>query len=274
MDAATSWLPVGAANVPAVGATLAAAFETWSARWLGPSSLVLASVEPVENGHYPGAIEGGWVAYGRTVAIATSRPEMRRIAGAALQASIESLVLSEADADIVDGFTDRMIADLSAEVERAFGLAADDASAPRRVLDPFGRRGGIVAAAAIGCGETLLRLALPVGLWAGAVRKSLAPARAQADPLPPLSDALSATPVRVEAVLGRAVLPFGEVVALAPGDLLVLDTSVAAGAELRLASSTRLLARASLAAAGDRLALALQPAGCPKKETQDGKAPA
>jgi hypothetical protein len=273
MPQAADWLPAGAARTPALRAILAAALETWSARWLGAATLILTDVETIEADACAAPLDGGWTIHHDKVAIAASRPQVRRLAGMAVQAPVEALVLSEADADLLDAFAERMLTDLSASLELAFGGAAGENGPPRRVIDPFGTQGGLLASAAIGCGEPLVQFALPMGLWAGALRTSLALGRRPAVPLPPVSPVVAETRIAVEALLGRAVLRLGEVVALAPGDLIVLDSSVEGGAELLLAGSGRPLARGTLTAAADRLALALHSKQA-RKDPQDAEAAA
>jgi hypothetical protein len=63
--------------------------------------------------------------------------------------------------------------------------------------------------------------------------------------------------VRIEARLGVAVLALGELAALGPGDVLILDRSIEQGAALALPSSARPFARAAIAERGAELSLTL-----------------
>ena len=74
-----------------------------------------------------------------------------------------------------------------------------------------------------------------------------------------LSRAIGSTPVQVEARLGATTLPLGDLAGLAPGDVLILDRQVAAGASLALFGSGRAFADGAIEDRDHGVALLLSP---------------
>jgi hypothetical protein len=252
-EAFSAWLPRGAVDAPAVRRLVADTAESWSRKWFAAGALSAEGFEAVPRGAWQPAPD--WRVYGSAVALAPCGSALIPLAGLALGAEPERLVLSEVDRDIIGRFTTGIAADLALSLERALGLDPPGEAAEKAVEDPLAG-GGLAFALENGVGTPLLRAAIPVSAIAGFVKGRLPPARARA-PLGRLARALGATPVRIEARLGRTVVPLGELAGLAPGDVLVLDRAIARGAGLALDRAGHSFADAAIAERGDGVALLL-----------------
>ena len=253
-EAFSAWLPRGAMDAPAVRRLVSGTVEAWSRTWFAAGALAAAGFEALPRGASKPAPD--WRVYGRTVALAPCGSALIPLAGLALGAEPERLVLSEVDRDIIGRFTTRIAADLALSLERALGLDAPGEAAEAAVEDPLAG-GGLAFALENGVGTPLLRAAIPLPALAGFVKAQLPPARRPQAPIGRLARAIGATPIRIEARLGRTIVPLGELAGLAPGDVLVLDRPVARGAGLALDRTERTFADAAIAERGDCVALLL-----------------
>jgi len=251
---ARDWLPAAALDAPAVRRALGDAVSSWSERWLPGGRLAAAGFAA----HRPGAPlpASGWTRYGTAALLAA---DGLRLAGLALGTRPEGLVLSEVDRDILGRFTARIAADLASALDRAIGRTPPAEGEAEPVADDPLPDGGLLFAIADCAGAPVLHGAVPLAALVP-FRKSLL--RGERRPRPALARlgrAAGATPVRVEARLGTAVLALGDLAALGAGDVLILDRSIEQGAALALPRSSRPFARAAIAARGAEVALTLSP---------------
>ena len=251
-----AWLPREAMDAGPVRHLVAAAVEAWSGKWFATGRLAASGFEASHSGASCRA--SGWRVYGSAVALAVGAPATIALAGLALGAAPGRLVLSEVDQDIIGRFTTRIAADLALSLEQALGLDPTGRGGDVAVEDAL-PRGGMVFTLADGAGAPVLNGAIPTAALVTFLKSTLPPARRARSPMSRLSRAIGATPVQVEARLGATTLPLGDLAGLVPGDVLVLDRAVAAGAGLALFRSDRTFANAAIADRGESLALLLSP---------------
>jgi flagellar motor switch/type III secretory pathway protein FliN len=251
---ARDWLPVAALDAPAVRRALGDAVEFWSDRWFPGVRLAAAGFEVRRAGAPLPA--PGWRRYGTAAALAGTGVEQLRLAGLALGNRPESLVLSEVDRDIIGRFTTRIFADLAGALDRAIGRDPPAGETETLADDPL-PDGGLAFAVADGAGAPVLHGAVPLAALVPFRKSLLAGARRPRPALARLGRAIGTTPVRVEARLGAAAIALGELAALAPGDVLILDRSIEQGASLALPHSGRSIARAAIAERGSEISLTL-----------------
>ncbi|HYF22972.1 MAG TPA: FliM/FliN family flagellar motor C-terminal domain-containing protein [Caulobacteraceae bacterium] len=252
---AQPWLPVDALVREAVRAPLDAAVRRWSARWFAGRSVGVPRLAAVPATERP---RGDWRVYRRAAAIDCSRQARTRIADLGLDCSLDRLTLGEADRRLVDAFEREVLRDLSQTVEDALGVLGDWRPAPETPAEPLGRLGGATAGLADDRGAPLLTLALPQACLLPLCRESLGPPRPGEEPPGSRVRALASTPVALEAVLGQAEVALADLKALAPGDVLVLDTRLDGPALLRVAGAGRPVAEGVLTQDEDALALKLK----------------
>jgi len=249
---ARDWLPAAALDAPAVRRALDHALSSWSERWLPAGRLAAAGFAAHRSGTPPPA--SGWNRYGTATLLAADE---FRLAGLALGTRPEGLVLSEVDRDILGRFTARIAADLASALDRAIGRNPPaEADAEPVAGDPL-PDGGLLFAIADAAGAPVLHGAMPLAALVPFRKSLLGGGRRPRPALARLGRAAGATPVRVEARLGAAVLALGELAALGPGDVLILDRPIDQGAALALARSGRPFARAAIAERGAEVSLTL-----------------
>ena len=248
---ARPWLPVAALDAPAVRRALGEAVESWSDRWF-PGARLAAAGFAVRAAGAP-LPAPAWLSYGTAAALAA---DQLRLAGFALGTKPKGLVLSEVDRDIIGRFTTRILADLAGALDRAIGRDPPAGETETLTDDPL-PDGGLAFTVADGTGAPVLHGAVPLAALVPFRKSLLEPARRPRPALARLGRSIGATPVRLEARLGAAAVALGELAALAPGDVLILDRAIEQGASLALPQSGRCLARAAIAERGPEISLTL-----------------
>ena len=249
------WLPREAIDSAPVRSAVAATVDTWSHKWFGTGGLAATGFEPLRL-RAPVDVSG-WRIYGSAVALEAGARATILLAGLALGAEPERLVLSEVDRDIIGRFTTRVAEDLALSLERAIGLDPPEGADGKAVEESL-RDGGLLFSVADLAGEHVLRGAIPTAALAPFRKSVLPPARPRRS-TSRLARAIGATSVRVEARLGQTTLPLGAFAGLVPGDVLILDRPVAAGVGLALSRSDRTFASGTIAEEREGLALVLTP---------------
>jgi len=255
-DSAKAWLPREALDAAPVRQRVAGAVEAWSGKWFAAGGLAATGFEALRPGSPCRA--SGWRVYGSAVALAAGAPAMIPLAGLALGADPGRLVLSEVDRDIIGRFTTRIAADLALSLEQALGLDPPEDPGDIAVEDAL-PDGGLLFGLADGAGAQVLHAAIPTAALVGFLKSTIKPARRPRPAVSRLARAIGATPVQIEARLGATTLPLGDLASLTPGDVLILDRPVAAGAGLTLLRSNRTFASGAIADRGERVALLLSP---------------
>jgi hypothetical protein len=249
------WLPAVALDCVRVRAAAGEAVDAWSRAWFAGTHAVAARFE-ASAGQAPDRA-APWRLHGAGIALAASGADAVRLAGLALGADIERLVLSEADRDIVGRLSATVTADLARRLEAAFGLAPAETGEPSAVEDPFAGAGGIMFTATDGEGRPLLHAALSGAAIVPFVKGAIQMSKRRRPALARLSRAIGATGIRVEARLGSAALGLGELATLAVGDVLILDRTLDDGVALVLAPTARPFARGDLDPQSETLSLTL-----------------
>jgi hypothetical protein len=248
--AAQEWIPAEAMRAGPIRRAIGAAVDEWSRRWFAGTALSADRFEARD-----GAPEAGpaWRGPGGAVALAAGIPERTRIAGLALGAEPEGLVLSEVDRDIIGRFAATIVDDLACALETAFGVAADEEIGREDAL--AGDR--LAFTVTDNAGGAVLRGAVARPVLALFLKAALPAPRRRGAPAARLGRAIGATRVRLEARLGGARLALGELAGLAPGDVLMLDRPVEAGADLALAGAGRGFASGAFVDGGETVSLLL-----------------
>lgn len=249
------WVPAEALEGPAVRRLVGQAAAAWAPKWFARAEVAAAGFETRKSAARRAA---GWQV-GRAVGVALSSPEAVRLAGLALGAAPERLVLSEADREIIGRLAAAIAGDLADTIEAALGLDPAAAEARAEVDDPFAGDGGLLFSVDDGGDRPLLHVAVPSAALVPFCKSGISPARRRPPPLARLGAAVDSTAIRVEARLGAAVLPLGELAALAAGDVLILDRAIEDGAELALQVSGRPFARGAIVPGDADLSLHLLP---------------
>ncbi len=202
---------------------------------------------------------GPWQSHGAAVATRYPRSTAARVVERALGVRFEGLTLTAADRHVISALSLRIAADLARSIETSIGLERDDVAASHASdTDPWGPLGGVTVMVGDVRGP-LLCAAVPLETVAAICKSGLGPPRRSAAPLADPRKAIGSTLVRVDATLGRAHLKLAELRALAPGDIVVLDSGVDGGIELTLSDADTSVAHAKLSEHQGRLALTLQP---------------
>ena len=207
----------------------------------------------------------GWRARRRSVGLSVSKRAQARLADWVLDTRLEEVGASQVDQVLVVKLLDQMLDDLAARVEAVFGLE-DATLGPSAMLDaasmpsqPIGRLGGVVVGIADEGASALLHLAIPCSVLIPYCMKILPQRVGREGNLISRADALAATPLTIEAVLGTVELALSDLRGLALGDILVLDREIIAPSELVLAGGGPSLATGMLTEQSGAKALRLQP---------------
>lgn len=250
------WLPAEALEGAAVRRLVGEAVAAWAGKWFAQAEVAASAFETRKGAaaRHP----SGWQVAG-TVGVALSSSETVRLAGLALGAAPERLVLSEADREIIGRLTDGIAGDLAGTVEAALGAEPGDASSLSAVDDPFAGGGGLQFSITDRGERPLLQIAIPCAALVPFRKAAIPASRRRAAALARIDHAFDSTAVRVEARLGKAVLPLRELAGLAAGDVIILDRAVDDGAELSLRASDRPFARGAIVAGDAEISLLLLP---------------
>jgi hypothetical protein len=238
------WLPAAALDCARVRAAADGAVEAWSRKWLTGARAAAGRFE-VGAGAAPGRA-APWRLHRPGIALAASAAETVRLAGLALGADAERLVLSEVDQDIIGRLAAAAGADLARALEAAFGLDPAEAGEPASAGDPFAGAGGLVFTAADGQSRPLVHAAIACAAIVPFAKAGIRTNKRRQPPLAPLNRAIGATGIRIEARLGSAALGLGEVAGLAVGDVLILSRTIDEGIGLALAPAGRPFARGEI----------------------------
>jgi hypothetical protein len=249
------WLPAGALDCARVRAAAGDAVEAWSRKWLAGARAAAGRFE-VGAGAAPGR-GAQWRVHGPGIALAASAAETVRLAGIALGADAERLVLSQVDKDIIGRLAAAAAADLARGLEAAFGLGPGEAGEPASAEDPFKGAGGLVFTAADGQSRPLIHAAVACSAIVPFAKAGIRMDKRRRPPPTRLNRAIGATGIRIEARLGSAALGLGEVAGLAVGDVLILSRTIDEGIGLALAPAGRPFARGEIDPGCETLSLIL-----------------
>lgn len=252
------WLPKEALDAAPVRAAVAGAVDDWSSAWFGERPFGEASFTNYGGADAPAAPGAGWLVHRAAVAIGCAADRLEALVGCALGAKPGQAPTTEMDRELFGGFAQRLIGDLAQKVEQALRIDGAPQVPPVQAERPLEPLGGLAVELPDGRGRLWVALAIPLQ----AVVRFLKAAASRARPRPGLGggmgQALRASAVVVEAVLGEAELALAELRGLAPGDVIVLDASVGRPAMLTLAGGEAPVGRGSLGECDGRLSLTLE----------------
>ena len=237
------WLPLGAATGPRVRDALERAVDDWSGKWFAGARVQLGAVEP-RCGGAP-RLASGWLLNPAGVAVPVDGTESIRLAGLALGAEPEGLILSEADLDILGRLSTEILGDLATALASAVGLPEGTGEPPSPCVDPLEGDAGIVLrildARGRGLAQATLSLAAIVPFLKASIPAEVSPGLARID------GAIGRTRTRLDIRLGETRLSLGELAGLSSGDVIVLDRTIEEGADVALAvANAPAFARATL----------------------------
>lgn len=253
---ARDWLPLAAFNRASLRAAVDGAIEAWAGAWLGTRRLGIVSWSPQAGDRRDDTDGAGWRARPTGMAMSMSRRARSRLLGWALGVGLDEVSQTDVDRQVLHGLEQRMVDDLFDRLEAKLGTAATLPSAS--VAGEALPAGGVVVGLGEGAGGALFSIALPVERLLPLMRSTLPAARRATAALQSRRLAVSSQPVQLAVRLGGAELSLAEAQNLAPGDVLVLDRSIAVGVELVLAGDGRRVAQAKLAAADGSASLTIQ----------------
>lgn len=232
MTEARDWLPIDVTKRDALRALVSEMVDDWSALWFSKRRLTVASWTPASGGAQ-GRIEGAnWQVYRASIAVNCARRAAAWMLDWALDVRLDEVVLTDADRKLMDAFEKRLIQDLVERIELALGLEGDLLARPLGVRDPFEKLGGVTISLGDSSASPLFLLALPMPAVLPYCRASLPPARPPSASLAPRGQAVVAASLTLQADLGSTEISMSDLRALAPGDTLVLDRRLGAGAQL------------------------------------------
>ena len=239
---ARSWLPDSAFTIDRARRALGAALETWSRAWFSEARVSLTRVALEES---PGRDDGGIspdAADG--TAIALSPRGKRRLFETICAVDLAELSLGEAEHRAIGAVTREAALDLL----KAFDLG---------VPEPHSGDDKVVRLTVCVGGQELAVVRAPCGAVAARLTSAVARSTTPRAGLVRRSRAIGSASVRLDAIVGRGALALGELNALNPGDIVILDRELEEGIALTLAGSSRVLLYGQLGRDGSMPALHL-----------------
>lgn len=243
------WLPDTALVSDHTSAKIDAVLSAWSHRWFPDFALERQRLEPASH---VGPVFGTWGG----IQVQISERARTRLAGLALDVSLERLEVTDDDQAAVDALSNEMLRTLADDLAEALngGTAlADD-----------GLGGVLNLQLCDSAGDRLVTLALPRALIATARRRALPPRRMRGQArLVPFRQALKSQPVRLDARLGRVSLTLGDTRSLSVGDVVVVSRPLDEPFDVVLRNTGQVIACAALVDAASPRSISLQPPRSP-----------
>lgn len=180
-----------------------------------------------------------------------------RMAGWALDAQLDHLVLKKADRRLLDSFEQKLLADLARKIELAFGIEPSVGSRGA-IKNPFGKLGGVAITLAGDNALPLLSIGIPLQIVLPLCRSSLGPVERKPAQLASFAHALGCADMAIEATLGHAEISVADLRGLAAGDVLVLTRALNDAVQVSLSGSDTAFARGKLIDLDGQIAIALE----------------
>jgi len=242
MTGARAWLPDTALGLERARAVLEPALAVWAERWLGTAArVVVKSVGARETSPDPRALQIGDAASGPAILLPARGK--RLLLETVCAVDLAAVELGLKDHALIDAMAIGIAEDLIA----ALGTG-DVGGEPDVVRLSLGLALN---------GRDLLTIEVSRPWLAAEVRTLVSPSRARSPRLARRRAAIGASPVTIDALLGRGSLSLAELHSLAPGDVVLLDRNVAQGVELVVAASARSLAHGALGRDGTQPTICL-----------------
>jgi len=241
---ARAWLPKDAFSLEAISACLSGPLTDWSGRWFAGSSAAVVAVHGEIGPSQASAPDR--LTVGACAALELSGRGKRRLLEAVLDIDLSNEPLNESDRCLLDAFAKIIVNDLAAALES--DVLRDAATATP----------GALIVATVGVGERdVLTFEAPECAFVPLIKERRGGLHSASRAIARRSEALKRTEIRAHGYLGRAEIGIGELEALSPGDVLILDRALAEPVELRVSSSAATLARGRLCRGTDGISLQL-----------------
>ncbi|HEY5723956.1 MAG TPA: FliM/FliN family flagellar motor C-terminal domain-containing protein [Allosphingosinicella sp.] len=250
-----AWLPREALVGPEFRSAVAETVRAWSAAWFPALRLEAREIEPGGRAWTDEGTALRWLGYAESVAIAATPVSAASLVARALDSGPGQKAETDRDRALLKGLEHGMFADLAARLSEALG--AEARRRPADVKEVWPAPEGATVRVVDDKGEAF-RLAVGLGELVAFRKSRIAKAPSPRQPLMARSSSLRPVRVDVEARLGKAQVPLSDLRGLVPGDVLILDRTLAEPADLSLAGSDRVFARARLAERADSMSLTLE----------------
>ena len=252
-----AWLPESAVMDGALERRFAAIAHDWAAKWCVPGTAAELRLSRAEFGLPSAPGPRTWVSAQRTARLALTARAPAIIARGMLGLKRLPPQKARMDHDFLDALGTRAVSDFAemaaSLVPECRSLDREDAAAAPRPLE--GRDGeGIILSVGLTRLGALFDLFLRLDL-ACAARRLISGPKPSPRRLGNVDDALLAQDVRVAARAGEGRLTLAEYSGLGPGDVLILDRTVASGLEVVINGRTIAGPRCDIRETGEGMAL-------------------
>ncbi len=255
MSEVRAWLPDSALTGETLGAAVGSAVDGWAMAWLGRRSFWTTGLVSAGDAQ-PAEDLSTRRLHGAQLELRSSSQLADALVGQALDAGTTLPAGTEADRRLMALFGAEMLGDLIDRIEKT--LDPDITSRPQPVgYATPGRESAIDITLTVDQHVDAVHLSLPVPLAITAYKRLTAGQARSPRPLVLPLSAVGPAPVRIAAILGSAKLTLDQLGSLAPGDVLILDRALDAGADLTVAGSVEPFATVPVAAADNCLTLTL-----------------
>jgi hypothetical protein len=221
------WLPEQALTSALLREPISRFVSQWSEKWLSRERIAplggFVRRDPADAGDVGGAASRF---LDQGLAIVVTSDGRAALAGMMLDRSVASERLNALDEKVVANLSDRCLDDLGRGLAETFGLPAN---ATWHRGEPRGPAFRNVREIPLGAenGNASVRIIVATDLLVQALRAA-SPSRMPAVRMHPLSAGLAMETIRVSALAGRAEMTMAELAELAPGDIVVLDSTTTA----------------------------------------------
>jgi flagellar motor switch/type III secretory pathway protein FliN len=239
--AVRDWLPRQAFSDEAVRSVLAKTVAEWSARWFVGKE---AFVERVQSRDVRGEPAEGLLAQGAAAEAELPPRGKRHLLEAALDAQLVDQALGESDHRLLDAFAGQIVENLVTELDRLFDNSEDAQKQGHWLAVGIGFSDHSVMTLHFPAHVLIARLKMG---WGGSKHRGPQPVK--------LRQALGASPVTAQAILGNVELTLNELRGLAVGDVVLLDTPLRQPVELRLAQTSGQIGRGKLCQSNGKISL-------------------
>lgn len=241
------WLPPEVAQRAAVRAKIEEAVAEWSSNWFAARAIGVSGVKAVARFKTG---EGRRI-QGDAAAVGYSDRAAHRLLDWALDARLDQATLTPTDQKILDGFERKLIKDLLAKLDAVLAAPSTARGAAPASL------GGLEIGLSDAQSGDLLSLCVSLESVLPLARASLSAPRPRG-PLDDLANALAGADVVIDLTLGEADLRLADLRTLAAGDVLILDTPLNGAAQVTLAGTAEVFARAALTDLDGQMAVTFQ----------------
>lgn len=234
------WLPREAFAANLVTAALSGVIDEWASVWFSDAGALRIEVEGAD-----GVLSSpsGAAIDGQAVTASFDGYGKRLVLEMALGLRFDRPSLNETDHKLLDSFAIRLFRDLVERLDRHMEATVTNGSASHMATVVLSGAGGDLAH---------LRVSQPALI--PLIKACIGVSKHALEPVP-YQQALAATPVVLEAVLGKATLAMGELKGLAPGDVLVLDRAVDGPIDLRIMETGQIVVAGRLQRNDGRVAV-------------------